>query len=215
MTLITLPYPVPYYAQVASPELALPILEKRLPAEQDPRWVETGAASPQDYAYWAFRACGVACVKMCVEALGGPVYSLVDWANRGVQAGGYLTREDAAGQLEEVGWLHRSLAALIRGAGYHADSCDATPNQIVAHLRAGKMVIASVSYELGTLQPVTRRGGHLVVVIGAELENGRPSAFLINNPSGRHPHLRAGARIPIDRFTAAYTGRAIVAGPAA
>ncbi len=70
METITLPYPVPYYAQVSSVELAEAILTERMPAELDPRWAETGAATPEIYAYWTQRACGVACVKMCVEALG-------------------------------------------------------------------------------------------------------------------------------------------------
>jgi hypothetical protein len=83
LEIVRLPYPVPYYAQVASLELAEAIFNQGMDPAQDPRWAESGADTPQEYAYWVERACGVACLKMCVEALGGPVRSLVDWGRWG------------------------------------------------------------------------------------------------------------------------------------
>ncbi|MBV5330914.1 hypothetical protein JZU69_00485 [bacterium] len=77
---IRLPYPVPYYAQIASPELAESIFVQGMDPIHDPRWAESGAETPQEYAYWVERACGVACLKMCVEAVGGPTRPLVEWA---------------------------------------------------------------------------------------------------------------------------------------
>lgn len=205
MTTLTLPYPVPYCAQIASPALAELILTEQLPAEEDPRWAESGAETPAEYAYWTQRACGVACLKMCVDALGGTSRTLVEWARTGLAAGGYLVRGG-----EEIGWRHDSLAALCRREGLQAQAQPAALNDIPALIAEGKMVIASVSYQIGTLGPVTRRGGHLVVVVGAELdEAGQPAALLVNNPSGRHPHLRTGARIPLERFAQGYTGRVI------
>src|SRR5512138_753865 len=99
---IRLPYSVPYYAQIASPELAESIFVQGMDPAKDPRWAESGAESPEEYAYWVERACGVACLKMCVEAAGGPVRSLVDWARLGLERGGYLVRPDADGNPQEV-----------------------------------------------------------------------------------------------------------------
>ncbi len=209
---IRLSYPVPYTAQVISPELAEAILSRQIPGESDPRWAESGAKTPSEYAYWTQRACGVACLKMCVDAFGGEPRSLVDWANAGLKINGYLVKTGANGQSEEIGWRHAALAALCHQQGLHAEALPATLAEIIAHLRADKLVIASVSYEIGTLGAVTKKGGHLVVVTGALLDDAdAPTHIVINNPSGRYAHLRAGAVIPVERFAAAYTGRVITA----
>ena len=212
METLRLPYPVPYYAQIASPELAGAIFDGVLPPEEDPRWAETGAETPQEYAYWVERGCGVACVKMCVEALGGPQRPLIDWARAGVNINGYLIARGPDGRFEERGWIHKALVALCQQAGLKAEACPADLEAITRHLRAGRMVIASVSYQIGTTDPVTKRGGHLVVITGAEVQGGVPNAFFINNPSGRETTMQANARILADRFAEGYTGRAIVVG---
>lgn len=212
---IRLPYPVPYYAQVASPELAESIFVHGMDPAQDPRWAESGAETPQEYAYWVERACGVACLKMCVEAVGGPLHSLVEWAHLGLERGGYLVRQDADGSAREVGWVHGVLAEMAQESGLTAESHPASVEEIPAYLRQGRMVIASVSYEAGDDRlSITRQGGHLMVVVGAECEDGRPRAFYVNNPSGRRTELQAGARLSLERFAAAYSGRIIVIGRA-
>ncbi len=210
---IRLPYSVPYYAQIASPELAESIFVHGMNPAQDPRWAESGAESPQEYAYWVERACGVACLKMCVEAVGGPKYSLVDWAYMGLERGGYLVRYDEDGSVHEVGWIHRVLAEMAQENGLLAESHPAVLEEIPEYLRRECMVIASVSYEAGDDRlPITRQGGHLMVVLGAECVDGFPYAFYVNNPSGRRAELQAGARLPLERFAPAYSGHIIVIG---
>lgn len=212
---IRLPYPVPYYAQIASPELAEAIFVHGTDPARDPRWAETGAKTPQEYAYWVERACGVACLKMCVEALGGPTRSLVDWARLGLARGGYLIRQNADGSSREVGWVHGVLADMARESGLTAEAHPASVEEIAQHLRQGRMVIASVSYEAGDDRlPITKQGGHLMVVVGAECVDGRPLAFYVNNPSGRRTELQASARLSLERFAAAYSGRVIAVGRA-
>ena len=212
---IRLSYPVPYYAQIASPELADAIFVHGMDPAQDPRWTESGAETPQEYVYWVERACGVACLKMCVEALDGPMRSLVDWARLGLERGGYLIRYADNGDAHEVGWVHGALAEMAQEIGLWAEARGASLEEIPAYLRRGCMVIASVSYEAGDDRlPITKQGGHLMVVIGADCLDGRPQAFYVNNPSGRRAELQAGARLPVERFAAAYSGRIIVIGRA-
>jgi hypothetical protein len=208
---ISLPYHIPYYAQIASPELAEDIFTRGLDPVLDPRWAESGAVTPQEYAYWVERACGVACLKMCVEALGGPIYSLLDWARAGVERGAYLVRYDENGDAHEIGWVHAGLADLARESGLRAEAKPAGLNEIIDFLREGYLVIASVSYEAGDDRlPITKKGGHLMVVVGAELDENDLLAFLVNNPSGRRPDLQAGARLAVERFGPAYSGRVIL-----
>ena len=81
--------------------------------------------------------------------------------------------------------------------------------EIVEFLRQGCLLIASVSYQLGTTNPITEKGGHLVVLIGVDLLDGIPRTIFINNPSGRTLSLQENAAIPVERFAASFTGRVI------
>ncbi len=208
---IFLPYLVPYYAQIASPELAAAIFIEGLDPVHDPLWAESGAESPQEYAYWVERACGVACLKMGVEALGGPRRTLIEWARQGVERGGYLIRRAPDGSQHEVGWIHRALAEMAIETGLSAEARAASLREIGEFVRQGSLVIASVSYEAGDDNvPITKQGGHLMVVMGVELQDGEPLAFYVNNPSGRRANLQAGARLPLGRFGPAYSGRVIL-----
>ena len=210
-TRFTVSYPVPYAAQLASPELAYAFFAQGMNPALDPRWAESGAESPAEYAYWVDRACGIACVKMCVEALGGPQRRLLDWVRDGLALDGYLVAEDENGQPVEKGWVHRALAELIQRAGFHAQPRPAGEPELLAWLRQDQMVIASVSYEIGDNLPITRKGGHLVVLHGADLDaDEQVQAWIVHNPSGRHAETRTGARIPRERFAQAFSGRVIL-----
>lgn len=213
MQRIDAPYSIPYYAQVASPELAQAILGEGMPAQEDPRWAESGAKDPEEYAYWTDRACGIACVKMVVEAFGGPVRPLITWAQAGIEMGGYLTEKHTDGSLAERGWLHTALATLITREGFYAEPRSLDMVEFPDFLQRGYLLIASVSYQIGTVYPVTRRGGHLVVVSGAEMTDNHLEAIYVQNPSGRTAELRSNAHIPFDRFASGYTGRVIVTAP--
>jgi hypothetical protein len=208
---VHLPYAIPYYAQIASPELAEAIFVQGLDPTLDPRWAESGAGTPEEYAYWVDRACGMACLKMCVEALGGPQRSLVAWSRLGLERGAYLIRHDEQGAAHEVGWIHAGLATLARELGLAAEARAASLAEIVALLQEGYLVVASVSYEAGDDRlPITKTGGHLMVVTGADFDQHGPLVFYVNNPSGRRAELQAGARLPVERFAAAYSGRVIL-----
>jgi hypothetical protein len=212
LEIVVVPFRVPYAAQIASPELATRIFVEGMHATLDPCWQESGANNPEEYAYWTSRACGVACVKMCVEALGGTERPLIEWARRGVELGGYLSELRPDGSQAERGWLHSALAELIRGEGFSAEPRAADIEEFPGLLKDGNLLITSVSYEIGIQGPVTKKGGHLVVVYGMEIENDRVTTLILNNPSGRTVAMQAGARIPVERFKAGYTGRVIVVG---
>jgi hypothetical protein len=139
--------------------------------------------------------------------------SLVDWARLGLERGGYLIRYAENGDAHEVGWVHGALDEMAQEVGLTAEARPASLEEIPSYLRGGGMVIASVSYEAGDDRlSITRQGGHLMVVIGADCLDGRPQAFYVNNPSGRRAELQADARLPLERFAAAYSGRVIIVG---
>lgn len=208
---------MPYVCQFASPALVRAFVDGGRSPETDPAWATYGAESPQEYAHWALRACGVVCVKMVAEALGGEASgSVMEWVRAGLAVDGYLAelRPDRPERPVEKGWKHGALAQLLSDAGYDAQpAAGMTLDDLVTHIRAGRLVIASVSSELGEGIPLTRRSGHLVVVFGVIVGNdGQVSHVILHNPSGRSRALRQAARIPAGRFAQGFSGRGIVAG---
>ncbi len=92
-----------------------------------------------------------------------------------------------------------------------AEARSASLAEILDLLRQEALVIASVSYEVGDDRlPVTRQGGHLMVVVGAESAGAGPRAFLVHNPSGHRTAWQAGARVAAERFALGYSGRIVV-----
>ncbi|MDD5370878.1 MAG: C39 family peptidase [Anaerolineaceae bacterium] len=204
-----MPYDVPFFAQIASPEWISPIFDAGCDPTWDPAWNTFGTEDAALYRYWAPRACGIACVKMVVEALGGPLRSMMNWVELGLEREGYLLRREPDGSLHESGWKHSALADLLTSAGFPARSVQTNPTQMVGVLRQEKPIIVSISYELGTDRPVTHNNGHMGVVTGCDLIENQPVAVYLHNPSGRTTAMRIHARIPIDQFSQGFSGRAI------
>ncbi|MCJ7625063.1 MAG: hypothetical protein MUO76_16305, partial [Anaerolineaceae bacterium] len=94
--------------------------------------------------------------------------------------------------------------------GFFAKAIPATCQDFVKYLEMACLVIASVSSELGKISAITHKGGHLVVVTGGILHSNLLEEVIIHNPSGRIRELQTHARIPIDRFKQAFTGRVVV-----
>jgi hypothetical protein len=212
---LTVSHRVPYTCQYASPGLVRAFIHEGRPLETDPRWADFGATDPAEYAHWARRSCGVVCIKMAVEALtDDPPRSVINWVQAGLDLGGYITRlrPDRPGERVELGWRHDTLVQLATGAGVEAGRMEGlTLADVVEHIRADRLLISSVTSELGEEGPLTRNSGHLVLVYGIETdESGKTTAIILHNPSGRTADLQAGARIPAARFEQAFSGRAII-----
>src|SRR5690349_24807362 len=74
---VTVTHPVPYVSQFASSDLVEGFVTDVVPLSTDPRWAETGAADVVQYAWWARRMCGMACLRMVLAARGVAAPSLV------------------------------------------------------------------------------------------------------------------------------------------
>ncbi|MDZ7911474.1 MAG: hypothetical protein U5O16_06515 [Rhodococcus sp. (in: high G+C Gram-positive bacteria)] len=61
---------VPYFSQWESPELVDDILSGRIRTEDDPAWSASGTSTPEDYAFWSWRGCGIACLRMVLANSG-------------------------------------------------------------------------------------------------------------------------------------------------
>jgi hypothetical protein len=219
MPTVTVSYSIPYACQFASTDLVREFVSKERSLATDPRWAEYGAGSPAEYAHWAMRSCGVVCIKMAVEGIAKlPPRSVMEWVNEGLALDGYLT-EIRRDRPVEIGWKHASLAELARRHGCAAEPAPHLSLESIAdHIRADRMVIASVTSELGEDAPITRRNGHLIVIHGVALgeprhgETGRVETIIAHNPSGRRPETQIGAHIPAGRFMEGFSGRGIIVG---
>ncbi|MFF0739737.1 C39 family peptidase [Streptomyces sp. NPDC004111] len=200
---------VPYHSQWASPGLVPAILAGDLPAAEDPRWRSYGAASPEEYEWWSWRLCGVACLRMSLGHWGLPVPSAMELAAACEAAGAYVRRAD--GGLD--GLIYAPFARYVEANWPLTAECrpELPAAELPALLAQGHLVMLSVHpsvREPASADP-PRRGGHLVLAVGAT-----PEAVLVHNPSGFPGHSQEFAPVPwtdLDRF---YAGRGVVLGKA-
>lgn len=190
----------PYFAQWESARLIRAFLAGR-PAETDPLWAATGAASAEEYALWADHLCGMACLKMALAARGEifPIHNLRRLVQR---HGGYVeTPQGIKGLIYAgaVAWLEtQGIAAKTR--------VDLTAGRLAGLLR-GHMIIASV--HPGIRRPERappRRGGHLVLVFGLD----REGRLRFHNPSGDSLATRRDVRLTPRQFGRFFAGRGIL-----
>jgi hypothetical protein len=209
------PKKLPYYPQFASPELIYSYIHEDFDGRDDPRWRDYGTEDIEEYLFWCSRACGIACFKMSLEALTTlpRLPTMIQLIRQGVALGGYIVHNEQ-GALVDLGWFYQPLVNLGENYGLHGHVCKTfTIDEICSYLATGSLVIASVSPEIGerdTDTPITKRGGHLVLVHGFEWSQQGCKAFLVHNPSGRFPELQANAVIPVNLFSEAFAGRGLV-----
>ncbi len=197
---------VPYHSQWESPALVREIIGGRLSAADDPRWGESGAATPEEYEYWSWRLCGVACLRMALDFWWGFAPPPVTLAGECLNAGAYVRKGE---HLE--GLIHAPFAAYTSERwGLAARSRPQLPaEEVPEHLAAGGLVMLSVHPAVRTLGPEPpRRGGHLVLAVGATAGH-----LVIHNPSGFAGESQEFARVPWADLPRFYSGRGIVLGP--
>ncbi|MFD7019397.1 C39 family peptidase [Streptomyces sp. NPDC059928] len=198
-------HPVPYHAQWASPELVEAIIGGSLSAADDPLWRAYGAESAEEYAWWSWRLCGVACLRMALEYWRGWAPDPMALAAQCVAAGAYVRRGE---QLE--GLVYAPFASYAQGRwGLQAQARPVLPVREIAQLIAsGHLVMLSVHPSIRELAPSPpSRGGHLVLAVGVTDE-----ALVFHNPSGFHGRSQEFARIGWDDLDRFYAGRGVVLG---
>ncbi|MFI1400680.1 C39 family peptidase [Streptomyces sp. NPDC020681] len=198
-------HPVPYYAQWASARLVPEIVSRRMPATEDPLWREYGASTAEEYEWWSWRLCGMACLRMALGHWGHAVPSAMELARECVDAGAYVQRGDGLD-----GLIYAPFAAYARQRwGLAADVRPELPAaEITKHLADGRLAIISVHPSIRHLDPAPpRKGGHLVLAVGATDDE-----LLIHNPSGFPDHSQEFARVPWTELERFYAGRGILLG---
>ena len=193
----------PYFGQWESPALIGAIISGAYRAEDDPAWAASGAASPEDYARWADHLCGVACLRMALAARGITPPRARDLARVLTRHGAYVEQPD--------GFIRGLIYApaitwLGEAHGLHAEVIlDRAAEDILPLLADGGLFIASVHPAIRRpTEPAPGKGGHLVLVFGAE-----QGALRLHNPSGHDAASQADARVALADFARFFAGRGI------
>jgi hypothetical protein len=205
---VTQPAEYPFYSQWESPELVPSFLDGSLTAEQDPRWHCSGAASPAEYAYWAVKTCGLACLKMILAARGEPVPPTMRLVGRALDWQAFVP---IPGTSRVHGLIYRPFADWVSADyGIAAEvAAELTADGLAGRLAGGAVVIASVHPWVRWPDRVPPdRGGHLVLVTGRD-----GGQLILNNPSGLPGTSQHAARIALTDFARFYAGRGIVIAP--
>ncbi|MEU1485461.1 peptidase [Streptomyces sp. NPDC005752] len=191
----------PVVTQFASPGLVGAIVEGGLDPAEDPRWADSGAASPAEYARWAGHLCGMACLRMALGAGAPPLFELRDGAS------GYEAyTEDADGEIR--GLVYAPFARYVSEV-HGLDAVvhrDLSPAGILNLLDEGRRVMASVHFGIRhPEQPAPGRGGHLVLLTSRTADG---AGVHFHNPSGITAATRA-AGLPLPDFERFFAGRGV------
>ena len=197
------PITPPYFGQWETPALIADIITDACRAEDDPAWAASGAESPADYARWAEHLCGVACLRMALAARGVTPPRARDLARILTRYGAYVEQPDGfiRGLIyaPAITWLaeaHAIPAKII----LEREAQDISP--LLAH---GGLFIASVHPAIRRpAEPAPGKGGHLVLVFGAE-----DGALRLHNPSGHDAPSQCDAREALTDFARFFAGRGI------
>ena len=193
----------PYFSQWESASLVGPIIRGEISAEEDPLWRDSGARTPEEYAFWSWRVCGMACLRSILLSRKGVHMTSLGLGKEVLAAGGYVRRTDGLD-----GLIYAPFVDYVRKR-WDLESTSRPRlelDELVSLVGRDKWVMASVSHRIR--RPADRPdrvGGHLVLVHGVAEDS-----LILHNPSGDTKESQASARITQEDFAHFYAGRGIV-----
>lgn len=147
----------------------------------------------------------MACLQMLVAASGRPVPGLVELGRDCQRLGGYRERDD--GRLDGLFYAEFvTYIGLVHGLVGRVAAPLSVP-ELLAAVSGDEVVMASVHHSIRTPEadPV-ERGGHLVLVIDADLTSER---VRFHNPSGHTTATQRDVVLAAQSFERFYAGRGI------
>lgn len=178
----------------------LPFFSQQL---NEDNFQKEGFENLKEATYWSERICALACLKMILEKnFPNNNVSLAELLKKGKEIGAYR---------EDVGWLHQGIVDLASEYGLFAkrESVGLNLEKIGKHILQNEPVITSVAvgFEAGKEYPeedgsvyVVPRGGHLVVVFGAEIKEGKIQKLKLHHPSSEAEYEWSNFEIDREHF---------------
>lgn len=195
---------LPYVSQFESSELVSDFLEGRLKTEEDPKWRNSGWARPEDYGFWAWHTCGVACLRMILTPAAAKA---ADLTRDLLQAGGYQVSGNHV-----TGLFYRPFTVYVRSNW----GLEGTVIKELTLKRVQQILDLPDTVMMLSVNPAIRdtttaaapsagpgTGGHLVLATKAS-----PQGVIFHDPSG-HPHSQADVMLPWHHFESFFARRGI------
>ncbi|MGW4505833.1 C39 family peptidase [Streptomyces sp. NPDC004436] len=207
MTVATTTHHVPYFSQWESAGMVPEFVSGTMSAVDDPLWASSGAADAEEYAFWAPRMCGMACLRMALAHFGHPVPPSVPLVREALAAGAYIRSGD-----QVQGLIYAPFAAWVRSQwGLFAEARpELLVEEVDAEVASGRLVLLSVHKTIRVLAPQPQaRGGHLVLAVGSG-----PDHITIHNPSGFPERSQQFHQVPKTDLGRFFAGRGVVLGRA-
>jgi hypothetical protein len=201
----TITHQVPYYSQWESADLVPEFIAGTRSAFDDPLWQKSGADGREEYAFWASRICGMACLRMALDHWGHSVPPSIPLLRDALGAGAYVRDGDSVkGMIYApfANWVQRrwDLSAEVRPQLTSGEICDG--------LSRGRLAILSVHKSIRTLDPSPpARGGHLVLAVGCGA-----AGIEVHNPSGLPGQSQAFHPVSWTDFGRFFAGRGVILG---
>jgi hypothetical protein len=198
---------MPYYAQWESPELVDSILQRMISAKADPKWINSGAATAEEYEYWSWNTCGMSCLKSILKYTHGLDFPTIQLARRCAAFGGYKQNQN-----DIEGLYYQPFVDFIK-ADFNLDarvSSNLTISDIISEIANQNFVIVSVHPSIRDPHTIPmRKGGHLVLVTGYNLED-QSGALYVHDPSGYYLKSQQYALISLGDFNKFFANRGII-----
>ena len=202
-----------YISQFASREFVSDMLDNRLLVEKDSKWKNFGFSTIEEYGFWAFRLCGIVCIKMAMLGLeidNSP--NIVSLTKKAIELGGYIVN-DCNGKFIDKGWFYAPLVELVKEYGLTGGVFDPiTEENLYKNVLSNVFSIVSVNPGVirFDFEKCGSKGGHLILVLGFKWNGKNCEGIYIHNPSGRKVETQEKVYIPLKIFNEAFAGRGFI-----
>lgn len=204
---------VTYYSQFESKELVGDFLSGLKDVTSDPLWKQSGAKTKEEYSIWSWNGCGMSCLKMILKYKTKTVWPLVELGKRCLKYDGYRVNEQAkyANDFKNYydGLFYRPFLQFVtKEFGLNAEvRSPLVIKEIIIELDKGNFVITSVSPAIRDINSERNDRGHLVLVLGYDLDK---KLLYFHNPSGLPGKSQEYVKISFKDFEKFFNHRGII-----
>ena len=207
-----LKYNIPSFTQWESKELVEDIIVGKIDCKDDPLWKNSGAKNRQEYEMYSWQICGMTCLKMILKSIyPEKEYKLVELAKEAEKEGVYRKNNKTNIRENLDGMMHMEFLKFIRRfklKGFRLNHIK--ENMLANFILNNYFIIASVHPSIREDKYIPNsKSGHLILIKGFKLKNGKISGFYINNPSG---YLRNKSQenylVSVEKWNGCFSGNA-------
>lgn len=197
---------IPYFSQWESRELVNDLLNRKVLAREDPKWMDSGAETSEEYEYWSWNTCGMACLKMILTRKFGGVYRTVALAKKCESYGGYKRNgEIIEGLFYQPFCKFLANEFQIRAKVFRIFL---TVGRIKKEVQKGNHFLVSVNPAIKKAGNTPKsKGGHLVLITGFDEDK---RTLFLHNPSGFFGKSQENFEISEKDFKKFFAGRGIL-----